>query len=152
MASLGAKLVEQKTVQRTATEATMEGAAETSVLGTIANNVSAAYVTAVGYARRFVESVEDESNDDVVVKLNSNFRSATMTAQERTQLASEWMSGAITDEEMRAGLRRCGVAYMSDEDWADKRETQAMTKGLTSGAALPKDPDAKDETADDESL
>lgn len=59
MIALGAKLVEQKTVQRTATEASMDDAAEMSVLGTCVRNTEAAYQWALGICCQFVGANPD---------------------------------------------------------------------------------------------
>lgn len=59
MVALGAKLVEQKTVQRTATEAAIEDAAETSVLGTCVRNTEAAYNWALRACCQFVGANPD---------------------------------------------------------------------------------------------
>lgn len=127
MVALGAKLVEQKTVQRTATEATMDKAAETSILASIAKNVSAGYTDALMFSLAFLDA---SSKEKILFELNTNFRSDGMTAQERAQLASEWMQGAITDEEYRSALSRVGVATEKFDDWNDKRETQLMSRPL----------------------
>jgi len=59
MVALGAKLVEQKQVQRTATEAGIDDAAETSVLGTCVRNVEAAYRWALQVCADFVGANRD---------------------------------------------------------------------------------------------
>lgn len=65
MVALGAKLVEQKQVQRTATEAAIEDAAETSVLGSCVRNVEAAYRWALQVCCDFV-GANRESVDFVI--------------------------------------------------------------------------------------
>jgi hypothetical protein len=134
MVALGAKLVEQKTVQRTATESALDGAAEQSILGQIAKNVSAAYVAHLEWANAFVSPTEAK----VVFALNTNFRSNSMNAQERAQLIAEWQAQAITDDEMREAMRRSGLATETVEEWQDKRETQALTQPIVPpGKAAP---------------
>ena len=59
MVALGAKLVEQKQVQRTATEAAIDDAAETSVLGSCVRNVEAAYRWALQVCCDFVGASRD---------------------------------------------------------------------------------------------
>ena len=53
MVALGAKLVEQKQVQRTATEAGLENASETSVLASAANNTAEAFRKALKWCMEF---------------------------------------------------------------------------------------------------
>lgn len=132
---LGAKLTELKAVQKTATETSGDRIVETSMLGTCANNVSAAYKTVLWYAELFVNA--GTPVDAVTFQLNTNFTTAAMTAQDRAQAASEWTTGGITDEEYRTLLRRARVAYLPDDEWEQKREDQALTKGLVSDAQIP---------------
>lgn len=111
--ALGAKLVEQKTVQRTATEAGQEEASEASVLQTAAQNVSAAYTTVIGWCCAFVGVTK---SDDHQYLLNTDFEISRMTVDARRQLLAEWTGGAISYTEYREILRRAGIATMSDEE------------------------------------
>ena len=111
MKSLGAKLIEPGTVQRTATDAMLEADSESSVLSTVAENVSAAYRKAIYFCSLFIGQVEEK---DIVYELNQDFAVNKMTAQERQQLVSEWQSGAITFDEMRTQLLKSGVANIED--------------------------------------
>lgn len=128
MVALGAKLVEQKSVQRTATEAKQEAASEASVLATCAKNVAAAYRTALTWCGLFLGTTEAAEFD-----LNTDFEIGRMSAQDRAQLISEWQSGAITFEEMRFNLRRANVAYLDDEEAKDQLEEE-MNAGLGAAA------------------
>lgn len=112
MVALGAKLVEQKTVQRTATEAITEEASENSALSTVSKNLSSAYTQAFKWAAQFAGANQDK----VSVEFNSDFEASRMTPQERQQLVAEWQGGAITFEEMRYNLRRAAIAYLNDEE------------------------------------
>ncbi len=105
MVALGAKLVEQVSVQRTATEATLESTAETCVLGNVANNVSWAFQRAFEFAGQFVGI-----STGIEFELNTDFDLTIMSAQDRAQTISEWQGGAITWEEMRAALAKAGIA------------------------------------------
>lgn len=111
MISLGAKLVEQSTVQRTATEARQEEAAESSILSSCAHNVSAAYEQALLYCSTFVSSAP------VVIKyqLNTEFELSRMSATEIQQIVANWTSGAVTFLEMRDSLRKAGLTKVDDE-------------------------------------
>lgn len=110
MVALGAKLAEQKTVQRTATEADIEATSESSTLASSAKNVSTAYTWGLEWCSRFVGV-----NEEITFELNTDFDIATMTAQERAQVISEWQQGAITFSEMRENLRKAGVATLEDD-------------------------------------
>lgn len=130
MVALGAKLVEQAAVQRTATEARQEEASEASILATCAKNVAAAYRTALTWCGVFLGTDQEPEFD-----LNTDFEIGRMSAQDRAQLIAEWQAGAIAFEEMRFNLRRANVAYLDDEEAKDAIEEE-MASGMGAGAAL----------------
>lgn len=136
MVALGAKLVEQKTVQRTAMEAGLEEAGETSVLATIANNVSLAFVWALGWTAEYLGIPEA----GIKFELNTDFDLAKMTPQERAELIKEWQSEAITWAEMRAGLRRSGIAT-EDDAAAEKAIAAEAEANAAKNAAIGLNPD-----------
>lgn len=135
MVALGAKLVEQKEVQRTATEASMEAASEGSTLATATKNVSAAFLWALQWAARWVGQVDSA----VEFELNTDFDVARMQPAERAELIKEWQAGAITFEEMRNGLRKAGVATEEDaiaKATIAKDTAEAMSLEVDNAAAL----------------
>lgn len=146
MVALGAKLVEQKTVQRTATEAGLENASETCTLAMISNNVSDAYEKALRYALGFVDVKAMEQDKIVTVELNTSFAASKMDPQARAQLVAEWQAGLLTDEEARLNLVRAGVASEEFEDWQQKREEQVLTRPVAP-TLNPNDQAAKDKAA-----
>jgi hypothetical protein len=111
MVALGAKLVEQTTVQRTASEASIEVASEMSVLAAVAVNVSIAFEWALSYAARFV-GVPD---DDIKFELNKEFSISFADALSRDEVIKAWVSEAISWTEMRSALRKGGLASLDDE-------------------------------------
>jgi len=112
MVALGAKLVENREVQRTATEAGQAKASETSILADVAKNVSAAIRFALQQCGRFIGA--DLST--LVYELNTDFDIARMSAQDRAQTIAEWQQQAISFSEMRAVLRKGGTATLDDKD------------------------------------
>ena len=116
MVALGAKLVEQKQVQRTATEAELESASEGSTVASTAKNVQAAYVWALEWCALFV----GVPTTGIVFELNSDFDVNKMSPEERAEAIKEWQSGAITFEEMRAVLRKSGTATEDDAKAKEK--------------------------------
>jgi hypothetical protein len=118
MVALGAKLVETTTVQRTLGEAQLEEASETSILSTVATNVSRAYVAALQWCAMFANVA-----DTVDYKLSTDYPSNRLTPQERTALLAEWQGGAIAFSEMREKLRQAGVATLDDEEAKSEIET-----------------------------
>lgn len=139
MVALGAKLVEQQTVQRTATEADLEATSENSTLSSSAKNVSAAYKWGLEWCAVFVGAPET----GIVFELNTEFDISNMTPQERAQLISEWQAGAISFTEMRESLRKVGVAKLDD----DKAKTEIEAE-LDDGPNL--DRNNNDNTGGDE--
>jgi hypothetical protein len=134
MVALGAKLVEQRQVQRTAQEARQEDASTSSLLSSIAANVSDAYTEALKWCAMFMgasfsepaapgEGEEPAAEQEICYALNRDFPAAMMNAQDRAQLIAEWQGAAISYSEMRAQLRTAGVATLDDE--AAKEEIAA---------------------------
>ena len=127
MVALGAKLVEQKQVQRTAFEAKVEATSEGSTLSSTAKNVQAAYAWALEWCALFV----GVPTTGIIFELNTDFDIARMTPEERGQAIKEWQGGAITFEEMRAVLRKSGTAT---ED--DAKAKEAIAKETAEAMAL----------------
>lgn len=112
MRAIGAKLVEDRSIRRTATEATQDEASETSILSSSTKNVSAAYRSALEWCMDFTPGGRQEFD----FELNSDFDLSSMSPQERQQLVAEWQAEAITFSEMRRSLKRGRIAYLDDED------------------------------------
>lgn len=144
MVALGAKLIEQRAVQRTATEAQMEGTADTSILANIAKNVSVAVEWAIKKACVFT----GDNPDAVSFVLNTEFDLTRMDPQERAQLLEEYVTGGIAFTEYRANLRRGGVATLDDEEAQtaiakdDAARLAASVTKVTALAAAQPDPAA----------
>jgi hypothetical protein len=111
MVALGAKLVEQKQVQRTAFETKVEATSEGSILSSSAKNVSNAFVWALNWCAQFI----GQDSASIEFELNSDFDLSKMTPDEQSQAISNWQSNATTFEEMRAVLKKAGAATEDDE-------------------------------------
>lgn len=138
MIKLGAKLMEQTTGQQTATGELIDETSETSVLSSVANNVSAAYKFAFIKAGLFVGIVIVPKTDDVKIKLNTSFQFTHMSPGERQELVGEWQKGAISFTEMRNGLRGTGIATQADDvALAEIRaeQVESIATGLAFGPA-----------------
>lgn len=111
MVALGAKLVQQQRVQRTATEAQMDNSSEVSVLINVAINVFMAYVEALKFAGQFVGA------DDATLEfeLSEPLTRDSMTPQEATAISALWMQGLLDYEEARTVLKKSGLAYLDDD-------------------------------------
>lgn len=111
MIALGARVVEDRAVQRTATEVSLDSASQSSILASVTRNVNEAMNWALDWAAVFV-GIEKSS---VTFKLNTDFDVSKMNSEDRRQLLAEWQNGAITFEEMRFQLSKSGVATEDSE-------------------------------------
>ena len=120
--SLGAKLVTVEGVQKTATESNIDNATETSILSSIANNLSEAFETALKNCAKFLNPSESE----IKFEVNSDFQISKMSVAERSQLLKEWMSEAISFTEYRNNLREGKIDILDDEDARGEIETAVL--------------------------
>lgn len=141
MAALGAKIIENIEVQRTATETSTDSVMENSTLSNVAKNVSAAYLQALQFAARYAKANEKQ----IEFELNTDFEISKLTAQERAQLLSEWQGGGITWIEYRWNVKRAGVAFEDDKvakaqietDQADSLNLEVEKAGKLADATNP---------------
>lgn len=131
MKALGAKLVQPKDVQKTATESRIDSASESSVLGTIAKNVSAAYLWALEWCGLFAGVGES----GIEFKLNDDFDMSAMTVEQQNAVVANWQKGALTFPEMRAVLRKAGQATEDDKQ-AEASIVKAQQDAMAFEASL----------------
>lgn len=110
--ALGAKLVEQNQVQRTAFEAKIEATSDGSVLCSSVRNVNDAFNWALKTALIFTGG--DESQ--IKFELNTDFSISKSSVEEQQNIIKSWQAGAIDWLEMRTGLRKAGTAFQDDEE------------------------------------
>lgn len=117
MVALGAKLIQEKDVQRTATEAKIESTSEGSILMSAAKNVSAGIVWALNVCAEFVglASAGDESSTAIEFQLNTDFDISKMDAAGRSEVVKTWLAGGLAWTEMRNVYRAAGIATLDDE-------------------------------------
>lgn len=159
MVALGAKLVEQKQVQRTATEAAQDDASSSSLLSSIARNVSGAYTQCLRWCALFMgasfapsaepeEGEEEQPDKEIAYRLNTDFPAARMTPDERRQLMAEWQAAAIARSEYRNQLRVAGVATLTDEQAKEEIDRDPPSAGFSfeaGGGTAPPDGSAEDD-------
>lgn len=146
MIALGAKIVEQKTVQRTATEAGNEKASEESVLSAIAKNVSSAFKWGLEWCAHFLNVPET----GIDFQLNTDFELSRMSSEDINAVIKSWQDEAISWTEMRTTLRKAGRATQDDDEALaeiEKARTEAIERaaleiGKTTAAAVKADPAA----------
>lgn len=150
MVALGARLAEQRTVQRTLGEAELEEATETSIMISCAQNTGAALTRSLFWAMLFHYAPMPENTDEFEITLNTDFKIGKVSVQERAQIIAEWTQAAITWQEMRDGLRRAGSATM-DDDEAKKltdEETKVRMENAVAAMGPEKDPSTEEGSSD----
>jgi len=110
MVALGARLIQQHDVQRTATEARIETASEMSILSTCASNTAAGYVQALGWAGQFVPGASGETTIDI----HANAELERLAPEDRAALVADLQAGVLSWVEVRAKYRRDGSATLDD--------------------------------------
>lgn len=136
MVAVGARLIEEKQVRKTATESGIEEQSYHSILGHIAYNVSQA-LTLVLQDITLLYGTRDETAS---VELNQDFGSATLDPEHRRLALEEWVKGVITLDEYRAILRGFShhIKDVNTEDFitAMKKEF-AFRRELVETSAAP---------------
>ncbi len=113
MKAIGAKLIEPGVANGTATEAEIRESGETSVLSSVAKNVSAGYAQAFAFCSLFGEQVDVK---DILIELNSDFSVLGLSAGERQEIVLAWQGGILTWAECREVYRRKGIATEPDDE------------------------------------
>lgn len=127
MNALGARLVEMREVQKTATEDGNDEASETSVLATCCDNVSAAYKKGFEWAAQYgAINIADPDSEDTGIwyELNKDFAVNRMTPEDGKATLELVNGGLLTWSEGRDRMRKGGLATKSDEDAKDEIETK----------------------------
>lgn len=129
MVALGAQIVQDRDVQRTATETRHDATSQGSILASSAQNVQSAYMWALGECGLFTG---EEIEDDAFI-VDMDFELANMSVEEVRSVIEQWVKSAITFSEMRTRLRKSGSATLDDEiakneitAEADERAERAM--------------------------
>lgn len=115
MFALGAKLVQQRIIEATATEVEIQNSSENSILSQAGKNVTAVFTIALERCAAYIGVAEEE----IKFELNTNFDLTTMSPDEVRIVLEAWANfGSIATIEMREALRRSGIAQLSDDDYA----------------------------------
>ena len=118
---IGAQLI-TPSQQITAESARLQRGADTSVMATIASNVSQAYTQALKWAAAMVGAQDAE----IEFKLNTDFFLQPMTAQDRAAWMADINAGLLPATAYYAALRRAGVTEWSDADIQDAIADQPL--------------------------
>lgn len=135
MVALGARLVQEKSIQRTATEAGQDKVSEVSIIASAARNTSAAYALAF----KFCELYSGQAAT-IRFELATDYDVSRLTSQEIVSVVAAWQSKAITFAELRDSLRKGGIAFES--------VTEALAAGLSAEPPEPSNQQNKQERVD----
>lgn len=141
---IGAQLI-TPTQQITAESARLQRGADTSVMATIARNVSMAYTEALKWVASMMglrEGVEIE------FKLNMEFFLTPMTSQDRAAWMADINAGLLPATAYYAALRKAGVTDWTDEEIQDAIAHQPLPSATTVTGDIPSS--AQDATVDTE--
>ena len=129
MVQLGARLIEQNSTAKTATQANGEQTSSTSVLGICISNVSEAYSLALGWCARYLGIADEDTGYDI----NQDFIAKVAESGMVTAIVSAWQSGALRDTDMIRALQKLDLIDPADspDDVIDALRNQAPT--LTGG-------------------
>lgn len=128
MIALCARIIEPQRTQRTATEATGDMIQYTSRLSSAADNLSAAYTFALNCMARYMGLAQD-----CVYRLNTDYNTNAMTPQERQQLITEWLQGAVSDYDYWRQLTAQGVVTVDFDEWQAMMESKSAPNVGTGG-------------------
>ncbi|QDH44699.1 putative portal protein [Salmonella phage SF4] len=119
---IGAQLI-APTQQITAESARIQRGADTSVMATIARNVSQAYTDALRWVAIMLGKPEDT---EVEFRLNMDFFLQPMTAQDRAAWMADINAGLLPATAYYAALRKAGVTDWTDADIKDAVADQPL--------------------------
>ena len=128
---IGAQLI-TPTQQITAESARLQRGADTSVMATIARNVSMAYTDALRWVAAMLGLRE---GTEIEFKLNMEFFLQPMTAQDRAQWMADINAGLLPATAYYAALRKAGVTDWTDEDIQNAIEDAPLPLGAVTQVA-----------------
>ena len=127
MVQLGAMIITEGGVAKTATEAAGDEAVRHSVLSLVAENVSNAYTKAIEWMGVFAGTTGGS------FALNMEFMRLDLTPQMLTALIQAWQSGKLPDSDLWQQLRKYGVIDSEKTDEEIKDELSTSDAGLPLG-------------------
>lgn len=105
MVQLGARLIEQNSAVKTATQATGEQTSSTSVLGICVANVTEAYSRVLAWCARYL-GVKNETTEFVI---SQEFIAKIAESGMLTAIVNAWQVGAIRDEDMVRAMQKLDI-------------------------------------------
>lgn len=117
MVAIGARLIEERKIRRTATEASLEDQSYHSILGHIAQNVTNAINSALNFFCKYLPLPENS----ITFYLNSDFSTVSSDSEHRRLALEEYIAGVRTFEEYRTTLRNYDATVTEDDEAAKKQ-------------------------------
>lgn len=138
---IGAQLI-TPTQQITAESARLQRGADTSVMATIARNVSMAYTEALKWVAAMMGLRE---GTEIEFKLNMDFFLQPMTAQDRAAWMADINAGLLPATAYYAALRKAGVTDWTDEDIQNAIADQPLPNATTVQGDIPASANPQDQ-------
>jgi len=132
---IGAQLI-TPTTQITAESARLQRGADTSVMATIARNVSSAYTDAL----KWVAGMLNQGDQEIEFKLNMDFFLTPMTAQDRAAWMADINAGLLPATAYFSALRKAGVTDWTDEQIEEAVANQPLPSATTVTGEIPVQP------------
>jgi hypothetical protein len=144
----GAQLI-TPTVQITAEASRLQRGADTSIMATIAINVSKAYEQAIKWCGAFLG--QQYTDEDVTFELNMEFFLTQMGAQEIMAWLGLRNAGIMPDRAMWAAFRAAGITNWTDEEIEAELERQPPVPAPALNTTVQGEiPEAPDQSTDDQ--
>lgn len=137
---IGAQLI-TPTQQITAESARLQRGADTSVMATIARNVSQAYTDAL----KWVAAMLNLGDQEIEFKLNMEFFLQPMTAQDRAAWMADINAGYLPQTAYYAALRKAGVTDWTDEEIKNAIADQPLPSATTVRGDIPASANPQDQ-------
>lgn len=140
MIALGARIVRESSVAKTATEVNSDKVSEVSTLAAGARATSAGLRAAFQFAQKFAGT-----DEEIKFELATDFDMTRMTSQEILALVTTWQAKLMATEEVRDVLTRAGYTTMDLEkalaSGVAKEPPESVATGAsrTDNRAAPKD-------------
>lgn len=137
---VGAQLL-TPSAQITAESARIQRGADSSIMATIASNVSAAYERCLGWAAQMMNA-----SGEITFELNTEFFMLPMTAQDRAQWIADINSGLLPARAYYAAARSAGITNWTDEEIEEELERKPPPPPPTLNTSVQMDiPEAPEE-------
>lgn len=128
----GAQVIMPNNQDKTATEARIDQGANLSQLGQIAQNIGQAFTWSINMAARMINQPEDN-----LVKLNQEFFSEKLSAEDMRAWSELIMRGHATETDLRRDMRKGGRidSDRKDDDIDNELAEANIDSGVVSGFA-----------------